>query len=355
MGTFAFLSLSFIFLSFGALFIVIGDYRLSLIDIRRMPLSLFFPFLSELMTFKHILKFLLRYGTPHIWRASFLSSSRGLHKTSGRILPIPLHNEPEDGGQDFNTAITNANEFSSPGGGLKRARRTTTTTTATTGRLRMRHSSLSSSDASDVSDASNASNASGRVRGMVDSLEKSASASAAMMMTGSAPSSPTKGASSRYLLGLELDEEDTASASASASSESIGVAANRMSGNRGLPHHRSVSDLFGGAADDGDAALAVQEKEARDGGGTGVVRRNGNAPEPRLLPFPPGTFFLLFFLSFRVYGMFIAILFSTSSAPHNFSNSQHHPQGHGLGLLTPVHTCSCLLYYAILLDPPPDS
>jgi len=167
---------------------------------------------------------------------------------------------------------------------------------------------------------------------MVDSLEKSASASAMMMTGGSAPGSPTKGASSgRYshlLAGVEVDEEEgtasslaSASSLALASSEGVGVGGNsRMSGMkhghehsaRGLPHRGSVSDLFGGGGGGGsaaaadDAGLVVQEKEARDGG-SGGVRRNGNAREPRLLPFPPGMSFASLSLSFRVYGMFMCI------------------------------------------------
>lgn len=272
------------------------------IDTRTTPF--FTLFFSKLSILKHVL-ISFRYGTPHIWRATFLSASRGLRQSSlrGRIFPATFHNEPDDFKDDVDP-----NEFSSPGGPLKRARQT---------RPRTRNSSLSSSDASDISDASNAS---GRVRGMVDSLEKS---------SGSAPGSPTKG--SRYGLGLDLEEEGTASASASASSEAVGTSMTKhghehAAHGRGLPHRGSVNDLFGA-----DAA-SVQEKEARDGGvlQAGVARRNVNGREPRLLPFPPGMSFL--------FDYFIYLFnFCISSAPHNLSQ---HPQGHGLGLLTPVHTGS---------------
>ena len=179
MGTFQFL---YLFLSFSVLIrslvIVVG------VSYRHWDDALFLPFLSELMNLEHMLNFCS--GTEPHTSGVQPSSAPPVRQSSprGRIFPIPLHNEPDDDDQDFNTTITNANEFLSPGGGLKRARRTTT------GRLRTRHSSLSSSGASDVSDA-----CSERVRDMVDSLEKSAgaSASAVMMMTGSAPSSPTKG------------------------------------------------------------------------------------------------------------------------------------------------------------------
>ncbi|KIM37341.1 hypothetical protein M413DRAFT_277759 [Hebeloma cylindrosporum] len=189
------------------------------------------------------------YGTPHIWRATFLSASRGLRQSSlrGRILPTTFHTEPDEFKDDNE-------EFPSP----KRARRV---------RPRTRNSSLSS-DASDISDASNAS---GRVRDMVDSLEKS-----------SAPSSPTKG--SRRGLGLELDEEGTASASSDHNRTSAVKHGHEHAGHvRGLPHRGSVNDLFGT-----DAAL-VQEKEARDEDVLqgGVARRNVHGREPRLLPFPP--------------------------------------------------------------------
>ena len=50
-------------------------------------------------------EFLFRYGTPHIWHATFLSASRGLRQSTphGRIFTTPLHNEPEDDDQDLNT------------------------------------------------------------------------------------------------------------------------------------------------------------------------------------------------------------------------------------------------------------
>ena len=156
---------------------------------------------------------------------------------------------------------------------------------------------------------------------MVDSLEKSASA------TGSAPGSPTKG--SRYGLGLELDEEGTASASSEVAGNRTSITKHgheHAAHGRGLPHRGSVNDLFSV-----DAAL-VQEKEARDGGVLqgGVARRNVNGREPRLLPFPPGK--SSFFCSYSIY-----LFNSFSAAPHNFSQQPH---GHGLGLLTPVHTGS---------------
>jgi len=88
-----------------------------------------------------------------------------------------------------------------------------------------------------------------------------------------------------------------------------------MSGNQHKHQHAhrgSVSDLFGGsggsataAAADG-AVSAVQTKETRDGG-AGVVRRNENAREPRLLPFAPGMSFA--FSPFYSFGNVYAIFF----------------------------------------------
>ncbi|KDR72218.1 hypothetical protein GALMADRAFT_253044 [Galerina marginata CBS 339.88] len=250
---------------------------------------------------------------PAPTRAALLAASRSLRQRvmRGRIWgsearpqsqsqsPFPTSNNNNDGDgleheheHDFNS--NNPNGTSSPFS-LSLSRKNGVRPRP--GR-RSRHSSIAS-DSSDASLSSNASSSGGRVRDMVDELERTR---------------------------LQMDEETAEGDERERRSPVKPVRRESASPTKThrLPQRGAVTDLFGAASPIGDDAnlsgYSVQkgeEEEDKDGDSTitGLARRNvhahahahahgqGQGKEPRLLPFPPT-----------------------------------HAGGHGGVLLTPVHT-----------------
>ncbi|KAF9475473.1 hypothetical protein BDN70DRAFT_883672 [Pholiota conissans] len=125
-------------------------------------------------------------------------------------------------------------------------------------RTRSRNSSMSSN-------SSVSSSASGRVREMVDELERSS--------------------------GRDLEEEGTASSRSSSPTKSAFINVPGSPSKRALPHRPSVNDLFSGGSNTSSAPSLMTDKEVvakeMDETITHVAKRNVLGREPRLLPFPP--------------------------------------------------------------------
>ncbi|KAF8955706.1 hypothetical protein BDZ97DRAFT_1856370 [Flammula alnicola] len=148
-------------------------------------------------------------------------------------------------------------------------------------RRRPRTRSRNLSDASNSSLSSNASADRGRVRDMVDELERTRS-----HLEARRAGSPVKRALSSSASGFGMSRQLGQGGSPAKPSHAH---AHGSAGGRGLPVRPSVSDLFGG----GEGGEGKNEEDG-ESTITGAMRRNannanGHGREPRLLPFPPST------------------------------------------------------------------
>ncbi|KAJ3495234.1 hypothetical protein NLJ89_g10658 [Agrocybe chaxingu] len=180
---------------------------------------------------------LIQYGINQLWRYTLLASSRSLRQSTlrGRIWGFGNTPDPQT-------------QLDEDPGNLS-----SSSTSSDVRRTRSRHSSSASESA-------------GRVRDMVESLERTKQLEEEER---SRSTSPTK---------MHQRERRPSNASASPSKHS-----------RPLPQRGNVSDLF--AMPDNQIAgteseAAVEEKEG-DATITGVAKRNVHGREPRMLPFPP--------------------------------------------------------------------
>ncbi|KAF8149095.1 hypothetical protein B0H34DRAFT_811661 [Crassisporium funariophilum] len=187
------------------------------------------------------------YGINQLWRTTLLSASRSLRQNilSGRIwgfgntTSVPQYEDPDDAGS---LSSSSSHSGFSSNSAFK---------------TRPRHSSTASEQ-------------SGRVRDMIDSLERTASSGS-----------------------FDFDEDGSGSASESDLARRSGsVSPSKQTRGqhhqqRSLPTRGSVNDLFGAGGSGGTGV--EREIEQKDSTITAHARRNVNGREARLLPFPPGV------------------------------------------------------------------